>query len=441
MAQAPVAIIGAGVAGLAAASELVRAGVPVCILEARDRIGGRVLTLRDESSGAPIELGAEFIHGRPPEIFDLLQPARIKLSEVNGDSWCHTGERLSKCDFEGEVDSVLDKMDESSPDQSFVEYLQESCSDCPEEAKRRATSYISGFNAADPALVGVHWLVQEARAEEKIQGERAFRAPNGYADLLEIFLAELKRYDATICTGTVVESVQWKRGGVKVSYRDGNGEGTFDAAQAVITLPLSLLKLSVANQGVRFTPALPRDKTQGLDKLEMGKVIRLVLRFRERFWNSLRPKSKSKTLENMSFLFSQDQWFPTWWTNMPRKDPLIVGWAPFQSAEQLSGKSDDFVIGQGMRTLGRLLNVNSAELEGLLAQGYVHDWQADPFSQGAYSYGKVGAVDALSILSEPVEDTLFFAGEATNTSGHNGTVHGAIASGQRAAKQVLQKLR
>lgn len=79
-----------------------------------------------------------------------------------------------------------------------------------------------------------------------------------------------------------------------------------------------------------------------------------------------------------------------------------------------------------------------SELESLFEYAYCHDWQTDPFSRGAYSYGKVGDDGAEQALARPVGSTLFFAGEATNVDGHNGTVHGAIATGNRAAAEIVQ---
>jgi monoamine oxidase len=435
-----VVVIGAGVSGLAAACELAHAGVSVRILEARDRIGGRVLTLHDEVANSPIELGAEFIHGCPPEIFKPLQQAKVPVTEVDGDNWCFEGDHLAKCDFESEIDSILDTMDASSPDESFAEYLERCCNNAKPKAKQRATSYVSGFNAADPTLVGVHWLVQGMRAEEEIQGDRAFRAPNGYSDLLNIFEEKLKQSTVKILTRTAVETLRWNRGRVQITARDSKGLSQLEASHVLVTLPLSILKASTQSGGpVQFLPELPRQFTTALQKLEMGKVIRVVLRFRERFWEHIRPGSdKNASLSDMSFLFSQDEWFPTWWTNMPRRDPIIVAWAPARSAEALSGQSEAFVVEHSLQTLGRILNISVGELESVLGKAYLHDWQTDPFARGAYSYGKVGAPEALRMLAQPVEGTLFFAGEATDTSGHNGTVHGAIASGYRAAEQILR---
>jgi monoamine oxidase len=447
MARDPnVIIIGAGMAGLAAARELGRAGLSVCILEARERVGGRVFTVHDPASTVPIELGAEFIHGRAREIWDPLEKAKIKVSEVQGDSWCVSDDRLSSCDFFDEVDSILDKMDDSIPDESFSAFLQrrfgEPRTKAQREAQRHATSYVSGFNAADPELVGVHWLVQGMRAEEKIQGDRAFRAQNGYTALLNVFKEEVAAFGADLRTQTIVESVNWRERNVKVTAHNYRGSLMLEAPKILVTVPLSVLKANAGQSGaIQFTPPLPAQKLEALDKMEMGKVIRVVLRFRERFWESIKPSARSrKNLSGMGFLFSQSEWFPTWWTTMPEKSPVITAWAPFRSAERLSGQSEHFVTERALQTLSDLLGPRIRELQGLLESSYFHDWQSDPFSLGAYSYGKVGADGAQQAIAAPLDNTVFFAGEATDTTGHNGTVHAAIASGYRAAKEIQQSV-
>jgi len=445
MAKDPdVVIIGAGMAGLAAAGDLGRAGLSVCILEARDRLGGRVFTQRDPECDSPIELGAEFIHGKPREILNPLQTAGATLHEVDGDNWCALEGRLSACNFFSDVDSILRAMDDSLPDESFLAFL-ERCYGNPrtkrlQQAKQQAIGYVSGFNAADPAKVGVHWLVGEMRAEEAIQGDRAFRSQNGYEDLLSIFRQQIAGRGVEVRTATMVQSVDWRSGYVRVTVQCSQGPSILDASKVLVTLPLSLLKAPIGQLGaIEFIPALPQPKIAALDHLEMGKAIRLVLRFRERFWESIKPSLRTRrNLASLAFLFSRDQWFPTWWTTMPKKAPIITGWAPFRSAERLSGQSDSFVVDRSLETLSNLLGPSAQELQILLEAAYFHDWQQDPFSMGAYSYGKVGADGAQHALAAPLNNTLFFAGEATDTSGHNGTVHGAIASGHRAAAQILQ---
>jgi len=438
-----VIIIGAGVAGLAAACEMGRYGVSVCLLEARDRIGGRVFTLRDPVCEWPIELGAEFIHGRPPEIWKPLRDANIDISEVKGETWCVSDGRLSPCDFFSDVDEILEEMDDSSPDESFLAFLDRRFPNPKNESQRsareHAVRYVSGFNAADPSRVGVHWLVQGMKAEEKIEGDREFRARNGYLDLMDIFREQIGEYGITLRTGAVVDSVKWKRGDVKVHIHESERAGILEAPRALVTLPISLLNAERTEKGVvRFDPELPPVKKAAMQDLEMGKVIRIVLRFRRRFWETI--AASNRRLANMSFLLSDDKWFPTWWTTAPEERPLITGWAPFQAGERLSGRSHDVVVDQGLRSLSSLLGVKVQDLHNELENAYFHDWQGDPFSRGAYSYGKVGADGAQQALAAPLQNTLFFAGEATDTTGHNGTVHGAIASGYRAAREILKVL-
>jgi monoamine oxidase len=443
-----VIVVGAGAAGLAAAVELARAGLSVTILEARDRIGGRMFTLRDPVYQAPIEMGAEFIHGLPPEIWTPLQADGVSITEVTGEPWCFRKGRLCGCDFFSQVDGILKKMDDRSPDESFLSFLKRCCEDSgsnlkQQEAKERALAYVTGFNAADPRRVGVHWLVQGMRAEEKIEGDRAFRSANGYEDLVEIFRRALTGVDVRIQTETVVDSLAWTAGRVEVVAHRAGEAHKFSTGRTLVTVPLGVLRAGAEDDGaMRFNPALPRTKLEALKKLEMGKVIRVTLRFHHRFWESMSaPSNERKTLSGMSFLFSDDAWFPTWWTASPAKLPIITGWAPFRCAEQFSGKSRSFVIDRSLQTLSRLLNFNLEELTHLLDDAYFHDWQNDPFSRGAYSYGGVGADGAQQALASPIENTLFFAGEATDITGHNGTVHGAIASGHRAAEEILRDFR
>ena len=434
-----VIVVGAGAAGLAAAAKLGSAGLSVTILEARDRIGGRMFTLRDPVYQVAIELGAEFIHGLPPEIWEPLQARNVRIAEVMGDPWCFRRDRLSSCDLYSQVEDVLKQMDARSPDESFLSFLKRCCKD-PEQrdARERALAYVTGFSAADPDRVGVHWLVRGMQADEKIEGDRAFRSANGFEDLLQIFRQELAQADAHIQTETVVDSVVWTPGHAEITAHGVTESYRFATGRVLVTLPLAVLQAAEDLGAVRFNPGLPGTKLEALKKLEMGKVMRVTLRFHHRFWDTISaPGNENKTLSGMSFLFSDDDWYPTWWTTMPEKLPIITGWAPFRSGERLSGKSRSFVIDQSLATLSRLLNIRSEELARLLDTAYFHDWQNDAFSRGAYSYGAVGADGAQQALASPIENTLFFAGEATDISGHNGTVHGAIASGRRAAQEIL----
>jgi len=283
------------------------------------------------------------------------------------------------------------------------------------------------------------------RADLEIEGDRAFRIRSrGYEALLEIFRRELREANVSCQLNTVAAAIRWQPGNVELSARNHSGKITMTAPRLLITLPLSILQAPPEEPGaVRFFPDLPPQKQAALSKLAMGKAIRVTLRFQQRFWDDLRPphSSESKPLANMSFLLSHQDWFPTWWTTMPEQLPIITGWAPFRCAERLSGQSADFVVDKSLHSFSCLLKLSKSKLESLLAHAYWHDWQSDPLSRGAYSYVRVGGDKAQQALADPVDNTLFFAGEATDISGHNGTVHGAIASGYRSAKQILSACR
>jgi len=437
-------VIGAGAAGLAAATRLSQAGVNVNVLEARTRIGGRILTVRDPLHHLPIELGAEFVHGFPPVTWSLIQNHGLQATEVEGDDWCVEEDGLQRCDFFSDIRKILQQMDETKPDESFLSFLRRcgpATSAKHEHMKERAIRYVSGFNAADPERVSVHWLVRDQQAAEKIEGDRSFRLLDGYQNVIEIFQRKLAELGGTVQMPAIVEKIEWNEGRAVVSGTGKNGAFSIETTRALITVPLGVLQCAPGSEGaIQFLPVLPNSKREALAKLEIGKVIRVALVFRKRFWDDVRGQH-SHSLDKMSFLFSGDDYFPTWWTLMPSKAPVITGWAPAQSAEKLSGKSEAFVVERALLTLSNLLQVQKSKIEGLLASAHFHDWQTDPFSRGAYSYAKVGADGAQEALASAVSDTLFFAGEAANLSGHDGTVHGAIESGVRAAGEILTSMK
>lgn len=417
-------VIGAGAAGLAAARTLCGAGVEVAILEARPRIGGRIRTVHDPLLPLPVELGAEFVHGRPRELWDIIESAGLAVHDVAGGHVCFQNGALTACEnFFSRVDRVFAAM-EGAPDQPFQQFLQ-GC-DCDEDAKSWATGYVEGYDAADTSRIGVHSLLRESHASGAIGGDAAYRIAGGYDAIARLLLPPGGR----LHLNAIATAVRWRRGHVEIEAKSARGHplGPWHANKAVITVPLGVLQTPGA---LRFDPE-PGPIAGAVRRLAMGNVVRITLRFRERFWE------QRDELRRLSFLFSRDEWFPTWWTALPLRAPLLTGWSAGPGAEKFAGRGEDFVVEQALASLSRLMAVGHARLEALLVASYRHDWQADPFARGAYSYVPAGALDAVEALAEPVEDTLYFAGEATSTEGYTGAVHGAIASGERAARRILR---
>jgi monoamine oxidase len=429
-------VIGAGVAGLAAAKSLCDTGMRVAIVEARSRIGGRILTERS-ASGEWVELGAEFIHGRPRELLQLASQASLTPAEVSGAFWCVENNKWQQCDERWErQERFLSRMRAPVRDTSFAEYLDSESAGAPEELKPWLLSYIEGFHAADPEKISVRALVDGIRADKEVHGDHQYRLREGYGPLVQHMFASIQPHLRELFLDSPVKRIIWKKHSVKVQI-SGKHPQELSAPMAVITLPLGVLKAPPEAGGVRFTPE-PVHKRGALRNLVMGPVVRVSLVFNERFWadEALTGIRVKQDLRDLSFVFSHEESFPTWWTKFPEESAVLSGWAAGHYGLQLSGLSAALVCEKATATLARLFGVTRKNIESRLVSYHTHDWQQDPFSRGAYSYARVGGAGAFRELAQPVMDTLFFAGEATEFHGHNGTVHGALMSGLRAAEEI-----
>jgi monoamine oxidase len=463
-----VLIIGAGVAGLAAARNLSLAGLKVIVLEARDRIGGRIFTYKDPSEPNPIELGAEFVHGKSPELWQLAQRAHLELSPVSERHWYFENGKLSKSDdFWTKIEKLNEKMKSSGPDQSLEDFLASLPDDEDmRRAKAIAVRYVEGFHAANIERIGVKGLIEANQAADSIEGDKSFRFLNGYDSLVQALRAEAERYGAMIHLNTVVKEIHWSDHRIEAVCEGDNGDNLFAASRAIVTLPLGVLQASPDQPAaVRFVPELPPAKQTAIKNLEMGHVIRIVLCFRERFWETLKfwdQNNNPVKFADAGFIHYPDTPLPTWWTQLPMRAPVLVGWVGGPNADrvgrgtisraEVADKTESvndrsaevagealpsFILDQAMISLSQIFDVSTEYIRDRLAASYFHDWQHDPFSRGAYGYVPVEGLDDQRALSQPVDGTLFFAGEATSI-GHIGTVHGAIMSGRRAAQEILK---
>jgi monoamine oxidase len=431
-------VLGAGIAGLAAARALADAGQRVALIEARDRIGGRIFTdhVMPRNLGKPvsIELGAEFVHGLPPVSWDLIKAANLNTYELDGAhrSFLHGSFQSSGEDY-GDGAGVIDEMTawlDGQPrgtDMTFEEYLDRAGIDGPR--RRRATAYVEGFNAADSRVIGVAALVKQQRAEEQLDSDRLFRIEAGY-DALPAFLADrFRAAGGTLLLQHPISRVLWSQNAVAVSGVDAGGRRfELHAERAIVTLPLGVLQAGT----VEFEPS-PEEIESNAARMAMGPVVRISLLFDAKFWQ-----------QDLSFLLTRDEVLSAWWTPMPNSAPLITGWAGGSKAAALTQKTGSRADGralleESLGALSRIYGVAARDLHARLISWHTHDWQADPYARGAYSYAPAGALNASANMTQPVADTLFFAGEHTDTTGHWGTVHGAVGSGLRAAAQLLAR--
>jgi monoamine oxidase len=417
--SADVIVIGGGIAGLEAARRLSQAGVDVTLLEARSRLGGRIWT--ENVEGYPLELGAEFIHGRPPEILDQVASAGIRVSPVQGrfvakdrGSWEAGGNVME------EVNHLFENMPADQPDQSFAHYIERTNHSV--EAKEHALNFVQGFHAADPERVSVHWLIETTEAEERIDGERSSRFVDGYESLVRSVEEGIDRNHAEILLNSAVTAVQWNPGSVRVR----TNAQEYHAPRAVIAVPLSILK----DRTIRFAPEIS-EKEQALQLLETGPVIRVSFLFQERFWEQMPEMS------GFSFMFTVDPVFPTWWSSHPLTFPVLTAWAGGSRGSALAEYTESQLSELALGSLSRIVEIEKEALRRKVQSAHVHNWERDPYSRGAYSYAIVGGAHAFKELAEPLAQTLFFAGEATDFRGFNGTVHGAMGSGRRVAEEII----
>ena len=422
MSDYDVIIIGGGLAGLAAARDLSQAGKAVALLEARDRLGGRVVTHRIPHAPFAIELGPEWIDDSEA-IAPLLERGGTQLVEAEGERWTRSQGRLRQSDHEMEALSpLIASLDAGGGDRSLLESLAIR-GDTNDRQRQLLIDYTSGFNAADPARVSTRWLQQVQRAAPP--DSSASRAAGG----LDRAISALHDALSTNCDvhlETTARDVQWRRGEVAVTViRDGR-ESIVRARRLVVTVPLPLLKQGV----LRFTPALT-EKQGALASLEMGNVIKVGLVFREPFWR------EDPRLRTMLFLHDFDAPIPTWWAGLRPEDPLLLGWAAGPQALRLANHGSDLVQ-PAIASLAGSLGVDVAMVRGQLIDAVGCDWSTDPFARGAYSYVLAGGTEAPAQLAQPIGGTIHFAGEATMGDGLNATTHGALQSGKRVADEILE---
>lgn len=299
------------------------------------------------------------------------------------------------------------------------------------EARQLARTMAEGFDAADTSRASARALIAEWTGD--ILGDAPQSRPAaGYESLLVALLAAGSGR-LRLQLQSSVERVRWSGGRVEVAGRFLGVPFEVSATRVVVTLPLGVLQQPAQDAGaVQFVPELDT-KREALGLLASGAIVKVLLRFSQPFWESVR----GGRYRDAAFFHATDAQVRTFWTPAPARAPLLVAWAGGPRALRLAtAASATDLVRTALRSLETLFGAESG-IGGQLEGYYYHDWQQDPFARGAYSYVLVGGSEARSALARSVEGTLFFAGEATDTENEAGTVEGALQSGVRAAREVL----
>jgi monoamine oxidase len=416
-----VVVVGAGAAGLMAGRELARAGWRVTILDARDRLGGRIYPLSEAEFGYGAEGGAEFVHGAAPVTRALMREAGLSLAPRHGTRWSARSGPLAPAEpVMPHADRFHRALLDLAEDLPVADFLRARFA-APgyDELRRWVTRTVEGYDAADPRRFSTLALREEWLARD--DGEHG-RVREGYGALIAFLDAECREHGAAIRLGAEVAAIVEDRGRLAVRCADGVGIET-DAV--VLAVPLPLLS-------VIALPPSARERAAAAADIGFGNVVKILLRFATPWW----ADSAGSKLADLSFLLSNAA-VPTWWTQYPDRHPVLTGWLAGPKADAVSPLGEADLVAIGLASLAEIFDVAAEGLRARLVAARAIDWGNDPFARGAYSYATPRTRAALSILRQPHRDEIFFSGEALYAGADMGTVEAALASGEETARTIL----
>jgi monoamine oxidase len=418
-------VIGAGAAGIAAARILKDTSKTVLILEARDRIGGRTWT-DNTFADFPVELGAEFIHGGNVITHKFVTEANLSEIPIDRFGKLRWGDGKAKLigDLPKHLQSIIEKLwhdyedlvkIELARDLSLAQYLKSKGHNT--NALQIADVLLAQTCVASLYDLSCQDLQRDMKHSDSHNAESRIR--EGYKALFE-FLAQ----DLDIKLSSPVQKIEQGKSGIIVTSH-GN---RYEAKTCIITLPVSILQ----SGAVQFLPALSFEKQRALHALKMEAGTKLLYNFNEPFWD-----------DDLTYMLHDDL-ASRWWTpGYGRKTPeqeapsVIACYTTSARARTIDAMSETEALTLGLKQLNKLLDVSFETLSKNLTKSKRVSWAHDLYAQGAYAHVPVGAAEARVDLAKP-EGRLFFAGEATAYDSTPQTVHGALDSGSRAAKEVLE---
>ena len=425
-------IIGAGAAGLMAARFLAKAGKKVTVLEARNRLGGRIHTLSDTSFFKHNELGAEFIHGDLPVTLALLNEAKISYRSANAEMWRFKNGRFEENAMV--IDDwhlLIERLNNLEDDTNIYDFLQKEFPDEKYAGLRDGVwQYVSGYDTADPRDASAFALRNEWQHEEM---DAQHRIAGGYCRMISYLANECKANGGKIFLNAAVTEIDWQADEVTAATADGT---QYSAQKLLIAMPLGVLKAKPGEEGaIKFNPGIP-EHSKAIQQMGFGSVIKILFEFSEPFWldNETRHLA-DQHIGEMGYLFSEEE-IPTWWTQVPEKSNVLTGWIGGPAAAEKTTTPDDIVTSQGLQSLANIFKRDVENLKGMLVARRIMNWTADPYTRGSYGYDTVDAPQARKILNTAVKDTIYFCGEYLYEGAAMGTVEAALSSAMDVAKKM-----
>jgi monoamine oxidase len=251
---------------------------------------------------------------------------------------------------------------------------------------------------------------------------------------LQYLKEQAEHNGAIIQLSTVVKDVKWYKGLVEVLDETHH---SYTAHKLLITVPVGVLKAGEKEKGaIRFIPEL-EDKKKALQQLGYGDVIKILLQFNEVIPVSDQIRKDSTVEMNDLHMILSDKIVPTWWTQHPDDSSLLTGWLSGPKAASLKEESKEEIRNLALDSLAKIFGIKNKILEDKLQWWKVFNWSTDPFTRGSYSYSTLQTNEARQVMITPVENTLYFAGEALYDGPEMGTVEAALESGKEIAGKIL----
>lgn len=420
-------IIGAGAAGILCAKELSEKGFSVTVLEAKNIVGGRTHTIRPEGFSFPIETGAEFIHGDLPITKGLVKEAGLSLIKVEGQSWHrHNGQLSTSQYFIEEWDLLIEKLQALEHDISIGEFLEMEFSDVRFETLRRSViAFVEGYDAASVSRASAFALREEWMNEDF---DAQYRIEGGYSKLMNYLKTECDKNGVRFSFSDEVKEIQWDANQVLVRTKSGK---VYESEKVIITIPIGVLQ---AEDTIVFKPEI-KDRFDAIQKLGYGSVVKFLIEFKDKFWETIDPFKDGIGLKKLGFFFS-DASIPTWWTQHPVDNALITGWLAGPRAEEYKFKSQEEGLTEAVKALAYIFGYTENEIRSKVKAWRINNWTEDVYSKGAYTYATVEAPLARKQLNKPVNDIIYFAGEGLYEGPEAGTVEAAFGSGLKVVNEL-----